>query len=166
MDWGLLDEEVRLLVSRSAGIPYVNSAYPSEKQLRFELSIAHHLFAHYKMDELVWNHLSARLAPASDKYLITSFPFMFEDITPGNLSVSSDNYTGMVIHTAIYDKRPDVKAICHLHSTAALAVSCLQEGMQFFSQESAGFYGKVSYHEWEGMSDDTSEQVLHSLLHQ
>jgi ribulose-5-phosphate 4-epimerase/fuculose-1-phosphate aldolase len=100
---------------------------------------------------------------ALEEYLITSFPFMFEDITPQNLSVASDNITGMVIHTAIYNKRPDVKAIFHLHSPAALAVSCLQDGMQFFSQESAAFYGKVSYHNWEGMSDDTSEQVTHTV---
>ena len=31
--------------------------------------------------------------------------------------------------------------------------------MQFFSQDSASFYGKVAYHTWEGMSDDTSERV-------
>ena len=56
-----------------------------------------------------------------------------------------------------------MKAICHLHSPAALAVACLEEGMQFFSQESAGFYGKVAYHNWEGMSDDASEQVRVNL---
>ena len=161
MVWGLDDNEIKRLIADSSGTPFAdnNNDYPDIMQLRFELCLAHHLFAHYKMDELVWNHLSVRVEAFSEKYLITSFPYMFEDITPQNLNISSDNYTGLVIHSAIYNKRPDVKAICHLHSPALLAVSCLQEGMQFFSQESAGFYGKVSYHDWEGMSDDTSEQV-------
>ena len=99
MAWDLEDDDIKTLVAKSSGIAYSLEQYPLEKQLRFELCVAHHLFAHYKMDELVWNHLSVRISPTSEDYLITSFPYMFEDITPQNLSIASGNLTGMIIHT-------------------------------------------------------------------
>jgi hypothetical protein len=63
MDWDLEEFEVKSLVAKSSGTPYSHDKdhYPPIRQPRFELCIAHHLFAHYKMDELVWNHLSVRI---------------------------------------------------------------------------------------------------------
>ena len=43
----------------------------------------------------------------------------------------------------------------HTHSRAGLAVSCFKEGLRPMIQDSAIFYNRVSYHEWEGMSTDS-----------
>ena len=33
----------------------------------------------------------------------------------------------------------------------------MQDGLQFLTQDSAAFYGKIAYHPWEGVSDDYDE---------
>jgi ribulose-5-phosphate 4-epimerase/fuculose-1-phosphate aldolase len=58
---------------------------------------------------------------------------MFEEIEPGDLVVGKDsaNGTGDVIHGSIYGVRNDVMAVCHTHTDAITAVSCLKGGLQF-----------------------------------
>jgi ribulose-5-phosphate 4-epimerase/fuculose-1-phosphate aldolase len=84
----------------------------------------------------------------------------FEEIRPEDLVITSDakNETGDIIHSAIYARRNDVRAVVHAHTPAVVAVSTLQEGFQFLDQNSGQFYGGVGYHEYEGMSDDPDEQ--------
>ena len=53
---------------------------------------------------------------------------MFDDIGPQDLVKSSGNVTADIIHEAVYDVRPDVKAIVHLHTPATVAISCLEMG--------------------------------------
>ena len=82
-------------------------------------------------------------------------------MTPYNLTKSSPdnvNVTADVIHAAIYDARPDVHAIVHHHTPCVVAVSCMQEGLQFLTQDSAAFVDSVAYHDWEGVSDDYDEK--------
>ena len=45
----------------------------------------------------------------------------------------------------------------HTHSRAGLAISCMKEGLKPMIQDSAIFYNRVSYHEWEGMSTGIEE---------
>ena len=129
-----------------------------EAALRRHLAAAHHLSHHFKFDDLVWNHVSARNGA---QYLVTSGTHHFDEVTERNLVVSNSeiaNKTADVIHGAIYAARPDVHAIVHHHSPAVTAVSALADGLQFLSQDSAAFYGKVSYHDWEGTSLDYDER--------
>ena len=61
---------------------------------------------------------------------------------------------------AIKDKvktRTDLQCVMHSHSRAGLAVSCLKNGLEILIQDSAMFYNKISYHNWEGMSTSTEE---------
>ena len=67
------------------------------------------------------------------------------------------NETGYVIHGAIHKNRKDIYCVMHTHSRAGLAVSCFKEGLKPMIQDSAIFYNRVSYHEWEGMSTDSEE---------
>jgi ribulose-5-phosphate 4-epimerase/fuculose-1-phosphate aldolase len=64
-----------------------------------------------------------------------------------------------VIHSAFYEARPDVHAVMHNHSRACMGVSCLSDGLEYLTQDGAGFFGKVSYHGWEGLSDDAEEKA-------
>lgn len=129
-----------------------------ESALRDELVDAHILSAHYGLDELVWNHISARVE--GDDFLVTSGTEHFDEVTPASLVKSSSanaNITADVIHSAIYRHRPDVGAIVHHHSTAVAAVSVFREGLKLLIQDAAAFHDKVSYHDWEGVSDDYDE---------
>ena len=63
-----------------------------------------------------------------------------------------------VIHAAIYEARPDVRAIVHHHTPSVVAVACSKEGLQILTQDAAAFYQRVAYHEWEGLSDDYDEK--------
>ncbi len=59
-----------------------------ERALRFDLSIAHKLTHHFKLDELVWNHISSRRAADTDSYLITPGKKLFHRIQPDDLVIS------------------------------------------------------------------------------
>jgi lactate dehydrogenase-like 2-hydroxyacid dehydrogenase/ribulose-5-phosphate 4-epimerase/fuculose-1-phosphate aldolase/SAM-dependent methyltransferase len=125
-----------------------------EKAIRYDLAVAHRLTAKYGMDMLVWNHISARFRNGC---LVTPGRKMWSSINPSDLVYSSSNVTADIIHEGIYSARRDIKAIIHLHTPAATAVSCLEGGFQTFTQDSAYFYGKVANYDWDGVSDDASE---------
>lgn len=125
-----------------------------EKALRYDLAVAHRLTAKYGMDMLVWNHISARFRNGC---LITPGRKMWGRIMPDDLVYSSTNVTADIIHDAVYSARPDIKAVIHLHTPAATAISCMEEGFQPISQDGAYFYGKVATYDWDGLSDDSSE---------
>ena len=133
---------------------YGNGVWNDENKLRYQLAVAHRLTAQHGMDMLTWNHISARFG---DGCLITSGDRLWSQIELCDLVYSSSNVTADVIHGAIYAARPDVKAIIHLHSPAAQAVSCLEGGFECLTQDAAPFYGKVATYDWDGISDDAKE---------
>lgn len=143
------------------------SVAQQEARLREELAAAHLLQVRYSLDDLVWNHLSARCPWAPERFLVTPGNKLFDEIDPDDLVVvdtaandtGSHNVTANVIHAAFYESRPDVCAVVHNHSRACMSVSCLSGGLHFLTQDSAGFFGQVGYHAWEGLSDDTDEKV-------
>mmetsp|Transcript_143558 Transcript_143558/g.459151 ORF Transcript_143558/g.459151 Transcript_143558/m.459151 type:complete len:507 (-) Transcript_143558:48-1568(-) len=128
-----------------------------ETRLREELGVAHRLTSDFGMDQLVWNHISARLGDGA--ILITPGDRMYHEIGPADLLKSSGNVTADIIHAAVYSARPDVKAVVHLHTPSAVAVSCLEEPFVCLAQHGAAFHGRVAFHDWEGISDDADECV-------
>eukprot|EP00040_Diaphanoeca_grandis_P034968 m.218615 g.218615 ORF g.218615 m.218615 type:complete len:255 (+) comp33272_c1_seq2:70-834(+) len=143
----------------------------TENEIRTDLVVAHWLTGHYGMDELMWNHISARLPTDPDHkrqtYLVSPGTRHFMDIEEKDLAIvnvggpnshlEKFNVTGDVIHSAIYAARPDVGAIVHTHSPAVLAVSCLKQGLQCYDQSSAPVYGNVAYYDWQGVSTSHDE---------
>lgn len=76
-------------------------------------------------------NLSARL---EDGFLVTPTGASLGELEPARLSkldrdgnhISGDNPTKeSVLHLAIYNARPNAKAVVHLHSSNAVAISCL-----------------------------------------
>ena len=67
------------------------------------------------------------------------------------------NFTGFVIHGAIHQNREDLSCVMHSHSRSGLVISCLKNGLEILIQDSAMFYNRISYHDWEGMSTSTEE---------
>eukprot|EP00451_Oxyrrhis_marina_P002313 CAMPEP_0204258130 /NCGR_PEP_ID=MMETSP0468-20130131/4823_1 /ASSEMBLY_ACC=CAM_ASM_000383 /TAXON_ID=2969 /ORGANISM="Oxyrrhis marina" /LENGTH=285 /DNA_ID=CAMNT_0051232309 /DNA_START=42 /DNA_END=899 /DNA_ORIENTATION=- len=131
--------------------------FPSPEQLKDDLAAAHRVLARWGMDELIWNHISARTAPGSQDFWITPGDRFWKRMQPEHLVCSSSNETADVLHGAFYQAREDIMAVVHCHAPAIEAVSCLEGGLQFISQTSALLYDRVAYHDWEGLSLDRAE---------
>ena len=68
------------------------------------------------------------------------------------------NPAGFVIHAAIHAHRHDAHCIIHTHTTAGIAVACKQQGLAYDNFYSAQFWGRVAYHDFEGITTDVAEQ--------
>ena len=150
-----------------------------EKQTRIDLAACYRLADLNGFSDIVWNHISARVPGYPNRFLINLFGLRFDEITASNLvtldensevvvpphtvdgdiiDTSGMNFTGFVIHSAIYSHRQDVNCVMHSHPKAGLAVSALKEGFVPVVQDAFQFYGKVGYHEYEGLSLDLEER--------
>lgn len=152
---------------------------PSELKLRQEVADAYHLCVQYGWDDLIYGHISVRLPEQPDCYLINPFGLLFSEITPENLlkvnidgqivcdNLSSNKYNpgGENLHHTIYKHRPDVNSVVHLHTHYGVALSALKEGLLPLSQHACHFYGRIAYHDYEGILIEKSEQkkLLHDL---
>ena len=139
-----------------------------ERQNRVDLAACYHLASYFKMSDIIWNHITAKTSSKKETFLINKFGLRYDEITASNLleidlegniinGEGEINETGYVIHGAIHKNRKDINCVMHTHSQAGLTVSCFKEGLKPMIQDSAVFYNRVSYHEWEGMSTDSDE---------
>jgi len=147
----------------------------TERQIRKDLSTAHRLMARYNFDDLCWNHISARCGNigqdesccdiSPDNYLITPGGMHFSEVMPEDLVFDSTEESGNVIHSGIYAHRSDVVSVIHAHTIPTMAVSAMKCGFKFLTQDSAGFYGKIGYHDWEGNlgSEEEKERIAENL---
>jgi len=53
--------------------------------------------------------------------------------------------------------RPDLNCVFHIHPLAATVVSATRDGLLALDQSSAMMYGRVSYHDYEGLADEADE---------
>jgi ribulose-5-phosphate 4-epimerase/fuculose-1-phosphate aldolase len=140
----------------------------AEWSTRVELAACYRLAALFGWDDLVFTHMTARVPETSD-YLINPLGLMFDEVDASCLirirpdgDVALDptgagyNHAGFVIHGAVHEGRPDVACVLHLHPTAGVAVSCLEEGLLPLSQ--AALTLDVCYHEYEGLALDLDER--------
>lgn len=147
----------------------------TEAQIRRDLAVAHRLMARYGFDDLCWNHISARCGAgdqdenccnmSSDNYLITPGGMHFSEVSSVDLVLDSTAESGNVIHSGIYKHRPDVVSIIHGHTIPIMAVSALKDGFRFLTQDSATFYDKLGYHDWEGVlgCEQEKERIVKNL---
>jgi len=67
------------------------------------------------------------------------------------------NTAGFIIHSAIHLNHPEHKFVFHAHPASAIAATAFKE-IPFLVQDSSMLYGKVGYHDWEGLSVDPDER--------
>lgn len=127
------------------------------------LAIAYNMIGYLGLDDLTYTHLSAR-AEEEDAFYIMPFGYLFNEVTPerllkidfkGNIlnhKNYSYNYTGFTIHASIYQKRPEINAIFHLHTPASVAVSAMKDGLRPLSQHALHLYDRVSYHAYDSLT--------------
>lgn len=140
----------------------------AEWQTRVDLACAYRLAHHFGFDDLIWNHISARVPGEAEHFLLNPLGLGYDEITASNLvkidlqgkvieGEAKVNYTGFVIHGAIHAARHDVACVMHTHTEAGMAVSALKRGLLPFVQDAFGFHERITYHDYEGLSLDTDE---------
>lgn len=142
----------------------------NDEQIANDLAQCHRLIDYFGMSDTIYAHASARLSSEEKGFLMTPFGLLFDEISAGDLlnmdangrllraSAHLPNAAGFVIHSAIYSQRKDVACVIHSHSLASVAVSALAEGLLPLSQPAMEFYGRISYHDYEGLAVDMKER--------
>jgi len=147
---------------------------PAEWEARVDCACAYRLVHHYEMDDLIYNHISARI-PGTEEFLLNPFGLLYEEICassllkvnlkgevlwqpewPKGLSYTF-NLAGFVIHGAIHESKPEAHCIIHTHSLAGMAVASLESGLLPMTQTAMRF-AKVAYHDYEGVVLDMNER--------
>ena len=143
----------------------------AEWRARTELAACYRLVAHFRMTDLIYTHISARVPGRAPRFLINPYGLMFEEITASCLvTVALDgrivddpiglgiNPAGFVIHSAIHGARHDVGCVIHTHTAAGLAVAAQKRGLLPLSQHAMRFTDCIAYHDYEGVALDLPEQ--------
>ena len=75
------------------------------------------------------------------------------------------NPAGFTVHAAIHDGMPDAHCVMHTHTTAGMAVACLQGGLQQTNFYTAQLHDMVAYHDFEGITvhADEGPRLLQSI---
>jgi len=141
-----------------------------EWAVRVDLAAAYRMVAHYGWDDLIFTHLSARIAGPEHHFLLNPYNLMFEEVTASSLvkvdvngnPVESTpfitNPAGFTIHSAIHMAREDAHAVMHLHTPAGQAVSAHSQGLLPLTQTAMVVRGDIAFHDYEGVAVDLEER--------
>ena len=147
-----------------------------EWQTRVDLAAAYRLVAHFKWDDLVFTHITARI-PGTSHYLINPYGLMFDEITASSLvKIDIDgkvlqetpfpiNPAGYTIHSAVHAARHDVQCVMHTHTLNGVAVSAQKAGVLPISQQSIFILSSLAYHGYEGVAlrDEEKPRLVANL---
>lgn len=148
----------------------------AEWNARIDLAAMYRIFAYMKWDESIYNHISLRVPNEEGHFLINPFGLHYSEVTASNLVKVDVNGTivdhsdwpinpaGFTFHSQIHDKVANGHCVMHVHTTATLAVCCLEDGLSYSNFYSAQLYNKVAYHEFEGITVhlDEGKRILAS----
>lgn len=150
----------------------------TEAELRVQLAACYRIFAMMGWTELIYNHITLRVPGPERHFLINPFGLHYSEVTASNLikidlqgnivSAPSGhivNPAGFVLHSAIHDAIPDAHCVMHVHTTAGTAVASSEAGLSMDNFYSAQLYGRVAYHDFEGITvhADEGPRVIRSI---
>ena len=146
----------------------------AEWEARVDCACAYRLVRIFNMDDLVYNHISARI-PGTEHFLLNPMGLMYDEICASSL-IKVDlagnvlwepefpeglgyrfNPAGYVIHSAVHEAKPDIHCVIHTHSLAGMAVGALKQGLLPMTQTAMRFT-KVAYHDYEGVAIELGER--------
>ena len=142
----------------------------AEWQTRVDLAACYRLAAHFKMTDLIYTHITARVPGEDGHFLINPYGYRWEEITASSLvkndihgnkvdgSTGRVNPAGFTLHSAIHGARHDATFVMHTHTRAGVAVSSIRDGLLPLNQIALQFYGRIGYHDFEGIALDHSER--------
>ncbi|WP_444758060.1 class II aldolase/adducin family protein [Pseudomonas sp. A014] len=150
-----------------------------EWQARCELAALYRMVAHFRMTDLIDTHITLRIPGPEHHFLINQYGVIFDrmrasdlvridqhgDVVDQAFGERRVNAAGFVIHSAIHMARPDMHCVIHTHTAAGIAVSAQEHGLLPISQHALKFYGKLAYHQYEGiaLSLDERERLIADL---
>ena len=132
---------------------------------------------------MIYNHITVRLPDSvtggEKHFLINPFGLHYSEVTASNLvkidlqgrvldgSSHPVNPAGFVVHSTLHDGIEGAHCVMHTHTTAGVAVACLQGGLQQTNFYSAQLHNMVAYHDFEGITihADEGPRVLKSIGH-
>jgi ribulose-5-phosphate 4-epimerase/fuculose-1-phosphate aldolase len=149
----------------------------SERKARQELAACYRVFAMLGWDEMIYNHITVKVPDEEDAFLINPFGLHFSEVKASNLvKIDIDgnklddnpypvNQAGFVQHSLFHRHLPDAHAIAHTHTTAGMAVSSLEGGLQPTNFYAANWIGQLAYHDFEGVTvrPEEGERLLEHL---
>jgi ribulose-5-phosphate 4-epimerase/fuculose-1-phosphate aldolase len=146
----------------------------AEWEARVDCACAYRLVRHFGMDDLIYNHISARI-PGTEEFLLNPFGLMYDEMCASSL-IKVDlagkvlwepefpeglpykfNPAGFVIHGAIHEAKPELHCVIHTHSLAGMAVASLRKGLLPMTQTAMRF-DKVATHDYEGVVLEMGER--------
>ncbi|XP_076308116.1 protein hu-li tai shao-like isoform X2 [Tachypleus tridentatus] len=144
-----------------------------EKLLRCKLASVFRLLDMHGWTENVYNHITLRVSPDQEHFLLNPFGLQYNEVTAasllkvdmqGNVVDSgttnfSFNWANFILHSVIHAARPDVNCVVHIKHPACVAVSASKYGLLPTCQE-AVIVGEISYHEYQGIIVDREERDL------
>jgi len=143
-----------------------------EWEARVNLAACYRLAAHFRMTDMIYTHISARVPGPEHHFLINAFGQLWDEIGASTLvKVTLDgelvddpsgygfNRAGYVIHSAVHRARPDVDCVMHTHTQAGIAVSAQEQGLLPISQHAMRFWNSIAYHDYEGLALELDEQA-------
>ena len=147
--------------------PLKGKISPEEWEARVTLAACYRLMDKYGMTDMIYNHITARIA-GTDDLLINLYGLLYKEITASSLvriTVEGEivrkpdtdygiNKSGYVIHGCIHTARPDVQCVIHTHTRAGMAVSSMSCGLLAMTQTASRFNNHIGYHDFEGPAVD------------
>ena len=150
----------------------------AEWQVRTDLAALYRLIDHFRMTDMIDTHITARLPDENGRptFLINRYGVLFGEMRASDLvKIDLDgnvideradadpehyavNAAGFTIHSAIHAAREDLHFVVHTHTAAGIAVSAQEHGLLPISQHALKFYGKLAYHDYEGIALDLGER--------
>jgi ribulose-5-phosphate 4-epimerase/fuculose-1-phosphate aldolase len=144
----------------------------AEWDTRVDLAACYRLAAHFRMTDLIYTHISARVPGPEHHFLINAFGLLWDEISASTLvKVTLDgevvddptgngiNRAGYVIHSAVHRARPDLMCVMHTHTASGIAVSAQDAGLLPLSQHAMRFTDSIGYHDYEGLALELDEQA-------
>ena len=159
--------------------------HPDERAARLELAACYRIFAMLGWTEMIYNHITVRLTEQvsgsadahGTQFLINPFGLHYSEVTAANLvkidlqgrvqggSPHPVNPAGFTVHAAIHAALPGAHCVMHTHTTAGVAVACLEGGLAQSNFYSAQLHDMVAYHDFEGITihADEAPRLLASI---
>lgn len=150
---------------------------PEEWEARLQLAACYRIFALLGWSESIYNHISLRVPGERGAFLINPFGLLFEEICASSLvKIDIDgntldgspfpvNRAGFTQHSHFHRNLEWAHAICHVHTTATVAVCSHSRGLMPISLYACNFPGRLAWHDFEGVTvrPDEGERLLANL---
>lgn len=156
-------------VSAVRDVPSLEGGVRAEEwRARVDLAAMYRLVQLNDWTDNIYNHASMRVPGEPDYFLVKAHPLLWNEVTASNLvkvnmheelnEGSNVNRPGFVLHSGVLRARPDVNAVLHIHPDPCVAVSAMEDGLLPLSQTAVRLYGRVAYHDYEGITENADER--------